>query len=434
MKLKKKTYLIGGAILILVIIIIVNVVGSRKKMTPVQAEGIKKKDVVEEVSASGWIQPKTRVNITAEVNAEIIAISVKEGESVTKGQLLIQLDTVQLQKDVDNYHYSLNELKARTEAGKSAFLQSEEEYNRQKQLFDKKLTSETLFKNSEYAYMSNKYNYEAMLSQTKQGEALYGKAEDNLGKTRILAPMDGVLTFLDAEVGEIAQAQTAFTQGKTLMTISNLAAFEVEVDVDETEITKIGKGQKAKIEADAFPDSVFLGEVIEIGNTAVTNNAGQDQSTNFKVKVLFNENNQNIRPGMSATVDIITNTREKVLTVPYGAIVMRLPKDTVEAGSNAKTSGTADAQAALAGSADSNESEGKEKEKEKELKGVFIIKDGKAKFAVVETGIADQKNIEVISGVAESDSVITGPFKTLRSLKNGENIKTEKQFKPETSN
>jgi len=434
MKLKKKTYLIGGAILILVIIIIVNVVGSRKKMTSVQAEGIKKKDVVEEVSASGWIQPKTRVNITAEVNAEIIAISVKEGESVTKGQLLIQLDTVQLQKDVDNYRYSLNELKARTEAGKSAFLQSEEEYNRQKQLFDKKLTSETLFKNSEYAYMSNKYNYEAMLSQTKQGEALYGKAEDNLGKTRILAPMDGVLTFLDAEVGEIAQAQTAFTQGKTLMTISNLAAFEVEVDVDETEITKIGKGQKAKIEADAFPDSVFLGEVIEIGNTAVTNNAGQDQSTNFKVKVLFNENNQNIRPGMSATVDIITNTREKVLTVPYGAIVMRLPKDTVEAGSNAKTSGTADAQAALAGSADSNESEGKEKEKEKELKGVFIIKDGKAKFAVVETGIADQKNIEVISGVAESDSVITGPFKTLRSLKNGENIKTEKQFKPETSN
>ena len=403
-------------------------------MTPVQAEGIKKKDVVEEVSASGWIQPKTRVNITAEVNAEIIAISVKEGESVTKGQLLIQLDTVELQKDVDNYHYSLNELKARTEAGKSAFLQSEEEYNRQKQLFDKKLTSETLFKNSEYAYMSNKYNYEAMLSQTKQGEALYGKAEDNLGKTRILAPMDGVLTFLDAEVGEIAQAQTAFTQGKTLMTISNLAAFEVEVDVDETEITKIGKGQKAKIEADAFPDSVFLGEVIEIGNTAVTNNAGQDQSTNFKVKVLFNENNQNIRPGMSATVDIITNTREKVLTVPYGAIVMRLPKDTVEAGSNAKTSGTADAQAALAGSADSNESEGKEKEKEKELKGVFIIKDGKAKFAVVETGVADQKNIEVISGVAESDSVITGPFKTLRSLKNGENIKTEKQFKPETSN
>lgn len=434
MKLKKKTYLIGGAIIILVIIIIVNVIGSRKKLTPVQAEGIKKRDVVEEVSASGWIQPRTKVNITAEVNAEIIAISVKEGESVTKGQLLIQLDTVQLQKDVENYRYSLNELKARTEAGKSSFLQSEEEYNRQKQLFDKKLTSETLFKNAEYAYMSNKYNYDAMLSQTKQGEALYGKAEDNLGKTRIVAPMDGVLTFLDAEVGEIAQAQTAFTQGKTLMTISNLAAFEVEVDVDETEIIKIRKGQKAKIEADAFPDSVFLGEVIEIGNTAVTNNTGQDQSTNFKVKVLFNENNANIRPGMSATVDIITNTREKVLTVPYGAIVMRLPKDTVETGLNAKASGTGDAQAALAGSADSNKSEGKEKEKEKELKGVFTIKNGKSKFAVVETGVADQKNIEVISGVAESDSVITGPFKTLRSLKNGENIKIEKQFEPATSN
>ncbi len=434
MKLKKKTYLIGGGIVILLIIVIFNVISSRKKMTQVQAEAVKKRDVVEEVSASGWIQPKTRVNITAEVNAEIIAIPVKEGESVTKGQALIQLDTVQLQKDVDNYRYSLNELKARTEAAKSSYLQSEEEYNRQKQLYEKKLTSETLYKNAEYAYMSNKYNYEAMLSQTKQGEALYGKAEDNLGKTRILAPMDGVITFLDAEVGEIAQAQTAFTQGKTLMTLSNLAAFEVEVDVDETEITKIGRDQKAKIEVDAFPDSVFLGQVIEIGNTAVRSSTGQDQSMNFKVKVLFNENNQNIRPGMSATVDIITNTREKALTVPYGAIVMRLPKDTIESGLNAKVAGTGDAQAALPDSAGTAADEGSDKEKEKELKGVFVMKDGKAKFAVVETGVADQKNIEILSGVAATDTVITGPFKTLRSLKNGENIKMEKQFTPETGN
>jgi len=434
MKLKRKTYLIAGAIFILLIIVVVNVISSRKKTTQVQAEAVKKRNVVEEVSASGWIQPKTRVNITAEVNAEIIAIPVKEGENVTKGQLLIQLDTVQLQKDVENYRYSLNELKARTEAANSSYLQSEEEYNRQKRLFDKKLTSETLFRDAEYAYKSNKYNYEAMLSQTKQGEALYAKAEDNLGKTRIEAPMDGVLTFLDAEVGEIAQAQTAFTQGKTLMTISNLAAFEVEVDVDETEITKISTGQNAKIEVDAFPDSVFLGDVIEIGNTAVRNATGQDQSTNFKVKILFNENNQNIRPGMSATVDIISNTREKVLTVPYGAIVMRMPRDTIEIGTTSNSSGPGDVQAALPGANIADEDDDQGKEKEKELKGVFIMRNGKAKFVAVETGVADQKNIEVTSGLAEADSVITGPFKTLRTLKNGENVKAEKQFNLGNSN
>jgi HlyD family secretion protein len=432
MKMKKKKLLIGGAILVVLILVIANLIGGGKKAIEVQAEPVKLRDVVEEVSASGWIQPKMRVNITAEVNAEILAVPVKEGETVDRGQLLIQLDTVQLQKDVENYRYALNELRARTEAAKASFLQAEEEYNRQKKLYDQELTSETVFKNTEYAYLSGKYNYEAMLSQTKQGEALSEKAVDNLGKTRIVAPMDGVITYLNVEVGEIAQAQTAFTQGMTLMTISNLAAFEVEVDVDETEITKIRIGQNAKIEADAFPDSVFKGEVIEIGNTAVRNTLGQDQSTNFKVKVLFSENNQNIRPGMSATVDIETNRREKALSVPYGSIVMRSPQDTIDINLKSNVPESGDIHAAEVSSGDSEQDENKEKEQE--LKGVFVLKDGKARFIAVETGIADQKSMEILSGLTNSDSVITGPFKTLRTLKNGEDIKVQKQIKPETNN
>jgi HlyD family secretion protein len=431
MKRKNKKYLIGGAILVALVIIIASVAGGGKKAAMVQTEIVKRKDLVEEVSASGYIQPRTRVNITAEVNAEIIAVPVKEGESVVKGQALIQLDTVQLQKDVENYRYALNELRARTEAAKALYLQSEEEFHRQKQLFERKLTSETAFKDSEYAYLTNRYNYEANLSQTKQGEALYEKALDNLGKTRIVAPMDGVVTYLDAEVGEIAQAQTAFTQGKTLMTISNLAAFEVEVDVDETEVTKVRKGQKAVIEVDAFPDTTFEGEVIEIGNTAVRSLTGTDQSTNFKVKALFKEINQDIRPGMSATVDIITNVREKALTAPYGAIVMRSPKDTADMDLKPNSGASIDAHA----SSDTSEEPGeKEKEKEKELKGVFLLKDGKAKFVAIETGIADQQNMEILSGVAENDIVITGPFQTLRTLKNGERVKAENKTIGENSN
>jgi HlyD family secretion protein len=421
MKIKKKTLLITLGILVVVIIIGANIFFSKQKMTVVQADSIKRIDIKEQVSASGSIQPKTKVNITAEVNAKILAIYVKEGETVTKGQPLIQLDTVQPQKDVDQYGYSLNEIEARTEGAKTSFLQAEAEYNRQKQLFERKLTSETLLKDAEYAYLNSKCNYDAMLSQAKQGQSMYEKAVDNLGKTKITAPMDGVLTYLDAEVGEIAQAQTSYTQGKTLMIVSNMNAFEVAVDVDETEITKILLGQSAKIEVDAFPDTTFNGEVVEIGNTATTSNTGStEQSTNFKVKILFTEGIAHIRPGMSASVDIITNTRSKILTVPYGAIVMR----SAELDSSLRK----DLKLPDAGSDSSTVSK-----KNEDIKGIFLAKSGKAKFTQVTTGIADQKNIEIITGVAEGDTVITGPFKILRAIKNDENIKIEKMIEKEKS-
>jgi HlyD family secretion protein len=421
MKIKKKTLLISLGILVVVIIIGANIFFSKQKMTVVQADLIKRIDIKEQVSASGSIQPKTKVNITAEVNAKILAIYVKEGETVTKGQSLIQLDTVQPQKDVDQYGYSLNEIEARTEGAKTSFLQAEAEYNRQKQLFERNLTSETLLKDAEYAYLNSKCNYDAMLSQAKQGQSMYEKAVDNLGKTKITAPMDGVLTYLDAEVGEIAQAQTSYTQGKTLMIVSNMNAFEVAVDVDETEITKILLGQSAKIEVDAFPDTTFNGEVVEIGNTAVVSNTGStEQSTNFKVKILFTEGIAHIRPGMSASVDIITNTRSKTLTVPYGAIVMR----STELDSTLKQDPK---------SLDAESDSSLAFKKDKDIKGVYLAKNGKAKFAQVTTGIADQKNIEIITGVVESDTVITGPFKTLRALKNDENIKIEKMNEKEKS-
>jgi HlyD family secretion protein len=213
------------------------------------------------------------------------------------------------------------------------------------------------------------------------------------------------------------------------MTVSNMSAFEVEVDVDETEIIKIRNGQEAKIEVDAFPDTVFAGEVVEIGNTAVVSGLGtQDQATNFKVKVLFNESDEYIRPGMSATVDIVTNTINDALAVPYGAIVMR----SLDADSLAKVQDTGGlvSTAHAAQTNDTTSLEGdtgdndEEKEK-KEVKGVFIVKEGQARFIPVETGIADQKNIEVMAGISKGDTVVTGPFRTLRSIKNGDAVQAE---------
>jgi HlyD family secretion protein len=427
MKKKTKKLLIFLGIPIVIIILLLNAMSNGKKATRVYAEEVTVKELTEEVSASGYIQPKNKVNITSEVTAEIIAIPVKEGDTVRRGQLLVQLDTVQLRKDFDQYRFSLDEIQARTEAARSLYLQAEEELQRQKELFERNLVSETAFNNAEYSYQNNKYSYEAMLSQTKQAKARYEKAEDQLSKTTMAAPMDGVVTFLDAEVGEIAPAQTAFTQGKTLMTISNLSAFEVEVDVDETEIVKVRKGQNAKIEVDAFPDTTFQGEVIEIGNTAVILGAGTtEQTTNFKVKVLFKEENADIRPGMSAAVDIVTNTKAEVLAVPYGCIVMR----TVDADSLARAnadSTVADPDSSAASNPEQDDSlkraSGKKAKNTKEVKGIFVLDNEKAKFVIVETGIADQKDIEVVSGLAEGDVVITGPYKILRTIKSGEEVK-----------
>lgn len=464
MKKKSKKLLIIGVIVIVLVVVVLNITGNRKNLTSIQAEEVAIKDLTEEVSASGWVQPETRVNITSQVTAEIIVVPVKEGQEVLKGDLLVMLDTVQLQKDVDQYEFSLNEIEARTEGARIVYQQSEEEYERQKKLFEGAHTAKSIYDQAEYSYLNNKYAYRAMLSQTKQARARYEKAVDNLDRTQIEAPMNGIVTFLDAEVGEIAAAQTAFTQGKTLMTISNLSTFEVEVDVDETEIIKVQKGQRAKIEVDAYPDTLFNGEIVEVGNTAVVSGRGTtDQSTNFKVKVLFMDSNVDIKPGMSATVDIVTNEKKDVLTVPYGAIVMRtLDPDSLEKAMHEPEEGVAYAAESSAieentdtdiGSdtetdtetetktetetetgTDTTESAEEEKEKEKkEMKGVFVVQDDKAKFVPVETGIADQKQIEVISGLSEGATVITGPYKTLRSIKHGEDVEISKKEKSEES-
>lgn len=429
MKKKSKILLLLLGGLVVVIIVVANIVGSSKDVTEVDVEKVSILSLTEEVSASGYIQPVTKVNITSQVTAEIISIPVKEGQSVVKGQTLVQLDTVQLQKNYDQAKFSYDEIKSRTEAARSVYLQSEEECGRQKELFEKNLISETQYETAEYTCQNYKYTYEAMVSQTKQAQARFEQALDNLRKTTILSPIGGIITYLNAEVGEIAAAQTTYSQGITLMIISNLSAFEAEVDVDETEITKILLGQPAKIEVDAFPDTTFNGEVVEIGNTAVTSTrSSNEMATNFKVKVLFKDENPNIRPGMSATVDIITNSKDDVLAVPFGSIVMReLDADSLEKARGINPNSVENSDSAETVSTEDSSSAEKEKKNLKEYKGVFIAKENKAKFIPVETGIADQKNIEIIAGLTENDTVITGPYRTLRSIKNDEDVQTRKQ-------
>ncbi len=431
---KKKIFIIIG-ILVVAAIIVANLTLKSDKAVEVKTGIAKIRDLKEEVSASGRIQPRTKVDITSQINGEIIGLFVKEGDDVQKGQLLVVLDTVQLRSDVDQGRYAMNEVKARLSGARASLEKAEKEYDRTKELHRNKLSSATELDNAMYSYLNSKSSYEAYLAQTDQFRSRYEKNLDNLGKAKIVAPMNGIITFLEAELGEIAAAQTAFTQGKILMIISDLSIFEVEVEVDETEINKIQMNQTASIEVDAFPDTIFTGKVVEIGNTAIFSKTGSnDQTTNFEVRIEFEDPNVTIRPGMSATVEINTNQRDEVVSVPYSAIVIR--NYNMDSLNNVRMGKTKEDQSAVSEvhAADSNmkdeiSKDDDEETKILETKGIFIIKDGKAFFMEVDNGIADKRNVEILFGISAGDTVISGPYKALRSIKDGDPVKLEKPKK-----
>jgi HlyD family secretion protein len=434
-KMKKmKWFIIIGVVIVVGVLIYFNLIADTSNRTKVNAKEAKYRKLTEKVSASGRIQPQTKVDITSEVTGEIIDLRVNEGDFVNTDELLVVLDTVQLRSDVDQAKYAVSEINARLEGSKAVLDQSKEEFDRQQRLFDARLTSETQYNNAKYDFINAEASYNAASAQAKQASARLEKQLDYLSKAKIVAPMPGIITLLDCEAGEIAPAQTAFTQGKTLMTISNLDIFEVEVEVDETEINKVLLGQAVDIEVDAYPDTVFPGEVVEIGNTALVADLGsQDQSTNFSVKVIFNDPNVKIRPGMSATVDIITNTKEKVLTVSYSAIVMRsLDIDSLERAKSGVESDESEQEPSVSSvqAADKEDEETNIDDVErKDFKGVFVIRDDKSYFVEVSTGIADQKYIEVLSGLEEGDNVVTGPYSVLRSIREDDDIEIIKEDK-----
>ncbi|UCG61646.1 MAG: efflux RND transporter periplasmic adaptor subunit [Candidatus Zixiibacteriota bacterium] len=435
-KRTKKILLITAAAVVVIVIVISSLGGSNGEGTQVQADLAYIGDISEIVTASGRVQPQTKVDITAEVSAEIIAIYISEGQRVSKGERLLLLDTIQTKSDVAQARFSLDEVTARTQAARSQFERDKREFERQSSLHEQKLSSETEYANAKFTYENSKANYEAMQAQMKTGQAFLEKAEDNLSKTLILAPMDGVITYLSAEVGEIAQAQTSFTQGKTLLTVADLSVFEVEVDVDETEIAMVKDGHSAGIRVDAFPDSVFEGTVVEVGNSAKIANEGNDSyTTSFRVKVRFDETEAVLRPGMSASVDITTSKQEEALLIPYASIVerefdpdsLKLAADSMEQQEPATSSGEVYAaetdQAGPAEEKADSAADSRYRKKDKIKKsGVFVVKNGLAEFVEVPTGIADDRNVVALSGLNPGDTVISGSFQTLRKLAVGDAV------------
>jgi len=387
MSKKKKAVFIGIGGCLVILVIILNLTRSSQPAVKVQAEEVKRKDISSKVTASGRIQPETMVKISANIPARIISLPVRDGQRVEKGQLLVLLDKTRYVANVERARSRLN-------SAISNLKKVEGDYKRAKKLYGKGLTSE-----SEMELL--KVQYEAAKSGVEQGRASLKEAEDDLSKCTITSPISGLITRLNKEEGEMVLG--AQFQEDVIMVVADLTRIEAQVDVDETDVVDVKPGQEAEIEVDALPDTVLHGQVKEISNTATTTGYGtQEEVTNFRVKITLLDPHPSLRPGMSATVDIITAHHPDSLSVPIQAVVMRPPlKEEKDDSLSSK--------------------------KANPVEVVFVVEDGVAHQRQVKTGISSETDMEILDGLKEGDKVVTGGYRELRNLKDGDKVKIVKK-------
>jgi HlyD family secretion protein len=422
---KKTLFIILGVIIALIVLLIIGKkagwFGSSANVKEVEITKIELIDITETVSATGKIQPEVEVKLSSEVSGEIIELPVVEGQSVEKGDLLVRINPDIYTSSVQRARASYQNSKANYAQTQANLKQAEADYNRNKSLYEKGVISMAEWDSKVSNYEMAVANKESAYYSMQSSAATVTEAQDNLGRTNIYAPMTGTISKLDAELGErvVGTQQMAGTE---ILRVANLDNMEVEVDVNENDIVKVSVGDSTIVEVDAYLGKEFKGIVTEISNTA-DNEMTTDQVTNFKVKVRIlkesyadlmegkKENYSPFRPGMTATVDIITNKRLNVIGVPISSIVIK--NDTTAAKKSFVK---------------------KEDKNDEEKYECVFVKDGeKAKLRVVETGIQDDSHIEIIKGLDEGDVVITGPYSTVtKSLDPGDEIEVKKEKEEET--
>lgn len=465
MKKWKKIALVLGGVLILAIIGLVSVKMSRKGIVTVQTGKVGKQDLVSLVTASGEVKPLSYVNVGSTAFGKITEIAVKEGDHVRRGQLLARLESVQPAADVEAQQAALKAAEGDI-AGADAALKSAEaayrtavadlarskaeleknrlEFDRADRLFKDQLISKSQYDTAKAAFEVSEAvvgQSDARLAQTRaqvdqarstlqtsrtriqQFRANVTRVSDQLSKHTFLSPLNGVVTNLPVEVGETVVMGIQNSPGSLLMTIADMSVITSEVKVDETDIVNVKLGQTADVTIDAIPNKVFKGKVTEIGNTAVirstgvatsSSNIASQEAKDFKVVITLEAPPENLRPGLSCTAKVQTASKSNVLSIPIQALTIRQKGDLVE-----KKPGSG---AALAAAPQTKE---QEKEAKKEIQGVFVVRDKKAVFVPVETGITGTTDIEVTSGLKESDEIITGSYRVLRTIRNGTTVKVD---------
>ncbi len=419
---KKTIYILSGSALVLVVALLalskMGVIGSQKKGTEVDIALVNEMTIIETVSATGKIQPEIEVKISSEVSGEIIALPIKEGQVVKKGDLLVKINPDLYTSGFNRSVSNLSGTKAGLSQADASFKEAKSNYDRSKTLFDKGIISKSDWDKAVASFEVAKATKESAYYNVQSASATVNEAKDNLGRTTIYAPADGTISMLNVELGERVLG-TQQMAGTEILRVANLNNMEVEVDVNENDIVKINIGDAAKVEVDAYLKKEFTGIVTSISNSA-SSDLTADQVTNFKVKIrIQKESYQDLlvgkpatyspfRPGMTATVDIITTRKQRVLGVPISAIVVK--------------SDTAAVEKMTVDDIEKKEKQPVSKSDQK-YECVFVKSGDKVKISVIKTGIQDDTNIEVISGLKKGETIIIGPYTTVtKDLNSGDRI------------
>lgn len=425
---KKKLIIIISIVLVLLIVLIggkkAGWFGKQGNFKEVEITKVSLVDIVETVSATGKIQPEVEVKLSSEVSGEIIELPIVEGQQVEKGDLLVRVNPDIYQSNLNRSQATLQNARAGLEQAEANLRESKASYDRNKNLFEKGVISKADWDKSVAKYESDQAFRNSAYYSVQSASASVKESSDNLSRTTIYAPMSGTISLLNVEIGErvVGTQQMAGTE---ILRVANLNNMEVEVDVNENDIVKVQIGDSTKVEVDAYLKKEFKGIVTEIANSAA-GTLTADQVTNFKVKVRIIEESYKdllegkpeyyspFRPGMTATVDVITNKRDKAVAVPISAIVI-------------KTDTTSTSKPIAEKMPDQKPDM---VETEEKFECVFVKNGDEAKLRVVETGIQDDTNIEIISGLKEGDEIITGPYSVVsKTLKSGDKIQVKSNDK-----
>ena len=413
--MKKKWIVIGAAALVVVVgsVGAVSMKGRGQKAPEVQTGKVSRQKIVQKVSGTGKIQPKTQVKISADVSARINKLAVVEGQNVQKGQLLVELDRERYLAMVESGEANVRSATSQATLVKQNMMQAEREFNRTKEMMNQKLTSQSIYDAAEAAYQVEVARYASANEQAEQAKAALKQARDDLSKTTIYSPMAGTVTDLNKEQGEIAIGSQF--QPDVILVVADLSEMEAQVNVDENDIVQIGIGQEAEITVDALPDQVLKGKVSEIANSANASAAGTaEQKTEFEIKIAISEPPQTLRPGMTATADVFTKTNENALSVPIACVAVRTVDQLAKKGEDVKKA-----------------EETYKADKDGFVEIVFVIDAGKAVAHPVKTGIQSDELIEIVDGLKEGEEVVTGSYRAIsKDLTNGGVVTVNNNPKP----
>ncbi len=410
-KKRRTIFFAGLAVLILVSVVVAILSGGREKVVAVQVAKVERRDITQIVTGTGKIQPEVEVKVSAEVSGEIVEMPVKVGQSVRKGQLLVKIKPDFYLARKEAMEANLKSAMAQLEIAKANLSKAESEFKRAEELYGKKLISDAEYENAKTSYNIAKAQYASATSAVEQAKASLRQAEEDLAKTVIYSPINGIITQINAEVGErvVGTSQMA---GTVIMVVADLPSMEARIDVSEVDVVHVSIGDTAILSVDAIPEKKLKGVVYEISNAAKTRGLGtQEEVVNFEVKIKILDKEPQLRPGMSVTADIETEKRYNVIAVPIQAVTVRnLKKDKKGANPMLETQNS------------------KVDNKDNMVEVVFIVENGTAKMIPIKRGISGEMYVEIVEGLKGGEDIVVGSFRAInKELEDGVKVRIQKE-------